>query len=168
MGGPAHATASPLRHRPGITSCLCLLPGPGWRAWACSECGGCECACPASRVCALFNGGHKHTVQQGVCAIHPHGHTCSPPNLEHAFQALPPTPHHPPLLPTDLVRLQETAAIIVEPIVGEGGFLTPPPGFLDALRRICDEHKMLLIFDEVGRGGVWVVESGLYAARWAC
>lgn len=81
---------------------------------------------------------------------------------------MPPTPHHPPLLPTDLVRLQETAAIIVEPIVGEGGFLTPPPGFLDALRRICDEHKMLLIFDEVGRGGVWVVESGLYAARWAC
>lgn len=44
--------------------------------------------------------------------------------------------------------LQETAAIIIEPVLGEGGFLTPPPGFLSALRALCDEHGMLLIFDE--------------------
>lgn len=49
---------------------------------------------------------------------------------------------------------QETAAIILEPILGEGGFLTPPPGFLGALRALCDKHGMLLIFDEVRwRGG---------------
>jgi len=54
---------------------------------------------------------------------------------------------------------QETAAVIIEPIMGEGGFLVPPPGFLGQLREICDEHKMLLIFDEVqagmGRAGAW-------------
>lgn len=48
-----------------------------------------------------------------------------------------------------LGALQETAAIIIEPILGEGGFLTPPPGFLSALRTLCDKHGMLLIFDEV-------------------
>lgn len=53
----------------------------------------------------------------------------------------------------------ETAAIIIEPILGEGGFLVPPPGYLDALRSICDKNNMLLIFDEVqsgvGRTGEW-------------
>ena len=39
--------------------------------------------------------------------------------------------------------------MIIEPILGEGGFLTPPPGFLAALRALCDKHGMLLIFDEV-------------------
>jgi 4-aminobutyrate aminotransferase len=42
----------------------------------------------------------------------------------------------------------ETAAVIIEPIMGEGGFLTPPPGFLAGLRRICDANNMLLIIDE--------------------
>lgn len=54
---------------------------------------------------------------------------------------------------------QDTAAIIVEPILGEGGFLTPPPGFLSSLRELCDAHGILLIFDEVqagmGRTGTW-------------
>ena len=44
---------------------------------------------------------------------------------------------------------EETAAIIIEPIQGEGGFLTPPPGFLPGLRKICDEHNIVLILDEV-------------------
>ncbi|CAL5226943.1 g9827 [Coccomyxa viridis] len=46
----------------------------------------------------------------------------------------------------------ETAAIIVEPIMGEGGFLTPPPSFLPTLRKICDEHGIVLIIDEVQAG----------------
>ncbi|KAF5827870.1 pyridoxal phosphate-dependent transferase [Dunaliella salina] len=44
---------------------------------------------------------------------------------------------------------QETAGIIVEPILGEGGIITPPPGFLLGLRKLCDKHGMLLILDEV-------------------
>lgn len=53
----------------------------------------------------------------------------------------------------------ETAAIIVEPVLGEGGYVVPPARFLQGLRRICDENEMLLIVDEVqsgfGRTGKW-------------
>jgi taurine--2-oxoglutarate transaminase len=44
------------------------------------------------------------------------------------------------------------AAIIVEPIVGTNGRLIPPPEYYPMLRRICDEHKVLLIADEVMSG----------------
>jgi acetylornithine/N-succinyldiaminopimelate aminotransferase len=46
----------------------------------------------------------------------------------------------------------ETAAIMVEPIQGEGGICTPPPGFLKSLRTLCDDNGLLLIFDEVQTG----------------
>jgi acetylornithine/succinyldiaminopimelate/putrescine aminotransferase len=53
----------------------------------------------------------------------------------------------------------ETAAILVEPIQGEGGINVPPAGYLRGLRELCDRHGMLLIFDEVqtgmGRTGKW-------------
>ena len=54
---------------------------------------------------------------------------------------------------------QETAAILIEPVLGEGGYVVPPASFLRGLRQICDEHGILLIFDEVqsgfGRTGKW-------------
>jgi 4-aminobutyrate aminotransferase len=50
------------------------------------------------------------------------------------------------------VPASEVAAIMVEPIQGEGGYLVPPDGFLAGLREICDEHGILLIFDEVQAG----------------
>ncbi len=53
----------------------------------------------------------------------------------------------------------ETAAILVEPVLGEGGYVVPTPGFLASLRCICDEHGFLLIADEIqsgfGRTGKW-------------
>lgn len=53
----------------------------------------------------------------------------------------------------------ETCAIMIEPIQGEGGVRIPEPGFLEGLRRLCDENGLLLIFDEVqtgmGRTGEW-------------
>ena len=48
--------------------------------------------------------------------------------------------------------VDEIAAIVVEPIQGEGGYLLPPDAFLDELRALCDEHGILLIFDEVQSG----------------
>jgi ornithine--oxo-acid transaminase len=45
-----------------------------------------------------------------------------------------------------------TAAVLVEPIQGEAGVVTPPEGYLASLRRICDRHGILLIFDEVQSG----------------
>ncbi|HOY86960.1 MAG: 4-aminobutyrate--2-oxoglutarate transaminase [Methylotenera sp.] len=44
------------------------------------------------------------------------------------------------------------AAIIIEPIQGEGGFYVTPPALMNALRNLCDEHGILLIFDEVQTG----------------
>lgn len=53
----------------------------------------------------------------------------------------------------------EVAAILVEPIQGEGGYVVPAPHFLPRLRKLCDEHGILLIADEVqsgvGRTGKW-------------
>ena len=47
---------------------------------------------------------------------------------------------------------EEVAAIVVEPVQGEGGYLVPPKKFFDELRRIADLHGILLVFDEVQCG----------------
>lgn len=53
----------------------------------------------------------------------------------------------------------DVAAILIEPVLGEGGYVVPPASFLKALRELCDRHGILLIFDEVqsgfGRTGKW-------------
>ncbi len=70
----------------------------------------------------------------------------------------------------------QTAAILVEPIQGEGGINVPPEGFLEGLRELCDEYGALLIFDEVQTGmgrtghlyayqGVGVVPDVLTSAK---
>jgi 4-aminobutyrate aminotransferase len=47
---------------------------------------------------------------------------------------------------------RDVAAIFVEPVQGEGGYVVPPSGFLGALRELCDKHGILLVFDEVQSG----------------
>ncbi|KAF5412750.1 MAG: Class III Aminotransferase [Candidatus Methanocomedens sp.] len=46
----------------------------------------------------------------------------------------------------------DTAAIVVEPVQGEGGYIVPPPEFHKEVRRICDDHNLLMVADEVQAG----------------
>jgi beta-alanine--pyruvate transaminase len=67
-------------------------------------------------------------------------------------------PEHGAELADDLERLvalhdaSTIAAVIVEPVAGSAGVLLPPKGYLERLRKICDKHGILLIFDEVITG----------------
>jgi 4-aminobutyrate aminotransferase len=128
----------------------------------------------------------KTIYRQGFAPLMPQVFTAPYPNCLHckARQTAPDgddwyklTPNIPPfdhyeqrrccMSPLDglkwMLKMQtapsETAAVIIEPILGEGGFLTPPPGFLKGVRELCDQHGMLLIMDEVqagvGRTGKW-------------
>jgi glutamate-1-semialdehyde 2,1-aminomutase len=85
-----------------------------------------------------------------------------------ATQGVPDSPGVPPSIAQDTVNASyndlrsvqalvekhpgNIAAIIVEPVVGNMGCVPPMPGFLEGLRTICDEHKIILIFDEVMTG----------------
>ena len=62
-----------------------------------------------------------------------------------------------------MVNPREVAAIFVEPVLGEGGYVVPPEGWIRYLRDLCDEHGILLVADEVqsgmGRTGrMWAIE----------
>jgi 4-aminobutyrate aminotransferase len=62
-----------------------------------------------------------------------------------------------------LIPANEVAAIVVEPIQGEGGYIVPEDGFLEGLRALCDRHGILLVADEIqsgaGRTGkMWAIE----------
>ena len=65
------------------------------------------------------------------------------------------------------VEASRVAAIIVEPVQGEGGFNVAPPAFLQRLRALCDQHGIVMIADEIqtgaGRTGTWfaIEQSGV-------
>jgi 4-aminobutyrate aminotransferase len=63
---------------------------------------------------------------------------------------------------TRLTEPEDVAAIFVEPIQGEGGYVVPPPGLLGELRELCDRHGILLVADEVQSG------IGRTGTMWAC
>ena len=119
-------------------------------------------------VVAFLGGFHGRTY--GAVSL-----TASKAKYHAGFGPLLPGVHHAPygrvedlrwfdeVLFDRLVPAAEVAAIIVEPIQGEGGYIVPEDGFLEGLRRICDEHGILLIADEIqsgaGRTGrMWAVE----------
>jgi acetylornithine/N-succinyldiaminopimelate aminotransferase len=71
------------------------------------------------------------------------------------FEPLPPGFTHVPYGDIEAVAetiTEKTAAVLVEPIQGEGGVIVPPEGYLKELKKLCDENDILLIFDEVQTG----------------
>ncbi|HET6829370.1 MAG TPA: aspartate aminotransferase family protein [Ramlibacter sp.] len=103
--------------------------------------------------------GNRKLYGEGVAADHL-PHTLLPQNAFSRGQ-----PEHGAHLADELLELialhdaSTIAAVIVEPFSGSAGVIVPPQGYLQRLRRICDEHGILLIFDEVitgfGRAGAW-------------
>ena len=84
----------------------------------------------------------------------------SKPMQRRGFSPLVPDIHHVRYGDLDSVQAvlrticpaDELAAIFVEPIQGEGGYIVPPAEFLPGLRRLCDDHGVLLVLDEVQSG----------------
>ena len=59
---------------------------------------------------------------------------------------------HPRTDPVHLIAPDEVAAIVVEPIQGEGGYIVPPKAFLQGLRELTTQHGIMLVLDEVQSG----------------
>ena len=102
-----------------------------------------------------FRGGfHGRTMGSVTATAQPKYHEGLGPMLA-GFQYAP----HGDLEAVQKIIDDQTGGILVEPILGEGGVVPAPQGFLEGLRRICDERDLLLVFDEVqcgcGRTGKW-------------
>jgi 4-aminobutyrate aminotransferase len=124
----------------------------------------------AEAVEAALKLARYHTGRQRVIAFIGafHGRTfgamsLSGSKLQHrrGFEPLVPEIHHVPYGDCDWIENklfrhiappEEVAAIFVEPIQGEGGYLVPPADFHPRLRQICDRHGILLVADEVQTG----------------
>ena len=105
------------------------------------------------RALAFLNAFHGRTY--GAMSL-----SGSKPMQRRGFAPLVPEIQHARFGDLDSVRTllrtvcppEELAAIFVEPIQGEGGYIVPPADFLPGLRRLCDEHGILLVLDEVQSG----------------
>lgn len=131
----------------------------------------------AEAVEAAFKVARHHTNRKWVIAFHGafHGRTmgalsltCSKARQKEKFGPLVPMVAHVPYGSVDAIEAtlfkhqmspSEVAAIFVEAIQGEGGYIVPQPAFLPELRELCDKHGILLVCDEIqsgiGRTGKW-------------
>jgi predicted acetylornithine/succinylornithine family transaminase len=126
-----------------------------------------ECAIKLARRHGQANGGpDRHHVLAAYGSFH--GRTLATlaatgqPQKHEPFQPLPPGFRHVPFGEVDALigALDErVCAVMLEPVQGEGGVQPSPPGYLQAVRALCDEREVLLVIDEVqtglGRTGRW-------------
>jgi acetylornithine/succinyldiaminopimelate/putrescine aminotransferase len=124
-----------------------------------------EAAIKLARAIGHNNGGKFKII---TCENGFHGRTyaaltaTAQPKYHAGFEPMVPGFEYVPYDDLDAVAAamdEQTAAILVEPVQGEGGVNVPSPGYLEGLRRLCDERGALLILDEVqtgmGRTGKW-------------
>jgi acetylornithine/N-succinyldiaminopimelate aminotransferase len=105
----------------------------------------------------------KHTGKGGIITMNNsfHGRTITTitatgqPKYQKGFEPLTPGFKYVPYCDVQAVSDaidQNTAAVLVEPIQGEGGVIVPPDGYLQELKNVCTDNDILLIFDEVQTG----------------
>ena len=140
-----------------------LLGGGGQIFFANSGAEANECAIKVARKW----GGHgKHAVISAFGSFHGRTlatlHMTGQPAKHEAFQPLPEGFRHAVWADVaDVERMIDptVAAVMIEPIQGEGGVMPAPPGYLHDLRTLCDERDILLMVDEIqtglGRTGLW-------------
>src|SRR5258706_9675687 len=100
---------------------------------------------------AVQRAGFGPLVPGGIHAPYPYCYRC-PYGKEPEGCAVECVKHIEHTLLQTISPAAETAAIVVEPVQGEGGYIVPPKKFFDELRRVADAHGILLVFDEVQSG----------------
>jgi acetylornithine/N-succinyldiaminopimelate aminotransferase len=125
-----------------------------------------ECAIKLARKRGRLRRGGAHEIVTTDRSFH--GRTLATvtaggsPKYSEPFGPLPPGFVHVPYGDLAAIRAatsERTAAVMLEPIMGETGVIPPPDGYLEGVRAWCDEHDLLLILDEIqtglGRTGRW-------------
>jgi acetylornithine/N-succinyldiaminopimelate aminotransferase len=154
--------------QPEVAATLNRLLGGGGRVFFCnSGAEANECAIKLARRHGQLHGGpERYDVVAAYGSFH--GRTLTTlaatgqPQKHEAFQPLPPGFRHVAFADVDALEAaldDRVCAVLLEPVQGEGGVNPAPPGYLEAVRRLCDEREALLILDEVqtglGRTGRW-------------
>ncbi|MBI1371721.1 MAG: acetylornithine/succinylornithine family transaminase [Phycisphaera sp.] len=138
--------------------------GFGGRSYFCHS--GSDANEAAFKLARLYGKGERHKIIATTNSFHGRGFAAmmatGQDKVRKGFAPYVPGFEHVPYNDLDAMRARiddQTVAIIVEPIQGEGGINIPDDGYLPGLRKLCDEHDLLLICDEVwtgcGRTGKW-------------
>ena len=144
-------------HNGAVAQTLDGLVGGGGQVFFCNS--GAEANEAAIKLARRWAGWGRHTVITTLRSFHGRTlatlHATGQPEKHEVFQPLPGGFRHVPFADVEAVAGavdETTAAVLVEPIQGEGGVNVPPAGYLGGLRALCDERGLLLMFDEVQTG----------------
>jgi acetylornithine/succinyldiaminopimelate/putrescine aminotransferase len=149
---------------PEVARTLDRLAGGGGQVFFCNS--GAEANECAIKLARRFGGRGRHVVVSAYGSFHGRTlatlHATGQPTKHEAFQPLPEGFRH--VAWRDVDELDKAldasvAAVLLEPVQGEGGVNPAPPAYLQAVRRLCDERGALFMVDEVqtglGRTGRW-------------
>jgi acetylornithine/N-succinyldiaminopimelate aminotransferase len=140
-----------------VAQTLDRLNGGGGQVFFCNS--GAEANEAAIKLARRFGGPGRHVVVSAMRSFHGRTlatlHATGQPEKHEIFQPLPEGFRHVPFGDIDELErcLDPTcAAVLLEPVQGEGGVNPAPAGYLEAVRALCDERNMLLMIDEVQTG----------------
>ena len=149
---------------PEVATTLDRLIGGGGQVFFCNS--GAEANECAFKLARKWAGPGRYAVVSAYGSFHGRTlaalHATGQPQRHEPFQPLPEGFRHVPLGDVDALSRAigpDVAAVLLEPVQGEGGVNEAPPGYFAEARRLCDERGVLLVLDEVqtglGRTGRW-------------